>query len=117
MQIIAVKQVKRVNSAPLYCSKNLALCITLSINKRIYYVGMSQTRDVPLITLCAVCARGLCDKLHLCICMCICCKLSTIWQLPSQKFPEKHSWRFHFTLRCHECDGRLRVHPRSSNIE
>ena len=71
MQIIAVKQVKRVNSAPLYCSKNLALCITLSINKRIYYVGKSQTRDVPLITLCAVCARGLCDKSHLCIYVCV----------------------------------------------
>ena len=41
-------------------------------------------------------------------------KISLVWRLPDPKYLEEHSWCFLFALRCHECDGRLLVHHRSS---
>ena len=53
----------------------------------------------------------LCIYVYLCIYM---LQKSLILLLLNQKIPGKCSWCFPFALRCHECDGWLPVHSRSS---
>ena len=91
-------------------------CLLLVLTSRWYHLLC-----VDFITLCALCATGIWDRLCWCVLyidnLCVCvyvAKYCLFGVFSIKKFPEKHSWCFPFVLRCCECYGRLPVHSRLS---